>query len=217
MSFAELATLLAAPTPELWIEQALREEFRSTLLIDHANCEKKAAASAIAMMNRYSYRTRLCKQLSRIAREELRHFEQVSQLMERESIEHVPLAASRYAKQLHAIVASREPDRLVDLLLVSTLIEARSLERFLLLGDRLGGAMGSLYRRLAESERRHFEFYLDSAVQLCDGAAVEDRLIPLREREAVLATSGDLMFRFHSGPLKAPTQCPSHSTTAHSC
>ena len=199
-----------APTPELWIEQAGCEEFRSFLLNDHASCERKAAASAIALMSRYSYRAHLCARLSRIAREELRHFEQVSELIDQEGIERMPLAAPSYAKQLHAMVAPKEPDRLIDLLLISALIEARSLERFLLLADRLGGVMGRLYQRLAESERRHFEFFLETAIQFSDEATAQDRLVPLRDREAFLATSPSPTFRFHSGPLTVPTHGPPH-------
>ena len=197
----ECPDILEAPTSESWVAQATTSASLPVLLVDHANCERKAAASALALMNRYSHDTTLAMNLSRIAREELVHFEQVCRLMQRLGIAYRGLSAGRYARELHSLVAKSEPDRLTDLLLVAALIEARSLERFLLLATRLPPAVARFYKRLAESERRHFEFFVDSALRRRAESDVRRRLGPLRERESQLATLPDRTFRFHSGPV----------------
>ena len=76
---APLTTILCAPTPEGWVAAAV-ERWRE-LLVDHANCEKKAASTAIALMFAYPEDHALAMALSRLAREELRHFEQVQKMM----------------------------------------------------------------------------------------------------------------------------------------
>ena len=73
-------TLLLAPTPQSWIDRALQRAL-DVLLVDHANCEKKAASTALALMFAYAEDLELAEQMSRLAREELRHYEQVAQLL----------------------------------------------------------------------------------------------------------------------------------------
>ena len=137
---AGIKEFLPCPTPDAWVAVALRREQESTLLIDHANCEKKAAATALALMNRYTDNSVLLNKMSRLAREELRHFEQVIKMMAMRDIAYAPLSASRYAQGLHKGVRRQEPGRLIDTLIVGALIEARSCERF---ADWLRSSIGN--------------------------------------------------------------------------
>ena len=98
---------------------------------------KKAAATALALMHRYTGNTVLLNKMSRLAREELRHFEQVVKLMTRRDICYRSISASRYAQGLHKGVRRQEPGRLIDTLIVGALIEARSCERFARLAPEL--------------------------------------------------------------------------------
>src|SRR5690606_22855495 len=107
----ELADFLGAPTPAGWLEAAAAPEALPVLLVDHANCEKKAAASALAMLFRYEQHDALTERLSRLAREELRHFEQVRRLMRSRGIEWRRLPAARYAAGLAAAARHGEPGR----------------------------------------------------------------------------------------------------------
>ena len=75
---AGIQAFLPCATPDAWVKAALQRDQEPTLLIDHANCEKKAAATALALMRRYTDNPVLLNKMSRLAREELRHFEQVS-------------------------------------------------------------------------------------------------------------------------------------------
>ena len=97
---APVDAFLGTRTPRAWCEAAVED--LSTLLNDHANCEKKAASTALALMFRYDTDGALADTMSRIAREELRHFEQVAALMRRLAIPHRPVSASRYAQGLRA-------------------------------------------------------------------------------------------------------------------
>jgi tRNA 2-(methylsulfanyl)-N6-isopentenyladenosine37 hydroxylase len=187
--------ILRAPTDPAWFAAAVGHE--AELLIDHANCEKKAASTALALMFAYPEDFELATRMSRLAREELRHFELVQQKITELGVEFRRLSPSRYADGLRRAARRTEPGRRVDLLLCGALIEARSHERFLGLVGRLRAPLADLYASLAAAEARHAGLYLRLASRRGDDAAA--RLDELAAIEAELATSPDAEFRFHSG------------------
>ena len=190
-------TLLGCSTPKAWVKAALVQ--LDVLLIDHANCEKKAAATAFNLMFRYGERLpELQDALSKLAREELRHFEQVTRLMRRRRVAYRPLAPARYAEGLRRHLRKREPERLTDLLVIGAFIEARSCERFRALTPVLDAELSAFYRGLEAAEARHFGLYLDMAEKYGCGDVAE-RIEVIREAEAGLIRSEDKAFRFHSG------------------
>jgi tRNA 2-(methylsulfanyl)-N6-isopentenyladenosine37 hydroxylase len=195
------STILRAPTPLAWAQHAAAQW--RTLLTDHANCEKKAASTALALMFAYPEDRSLCMALARLAREELRHYEQVQKLMHRIGVPVQRLSPGRYAGALRARLTTHEPQRKRDLLLSGALIEARSCERFEVLAPLLAQPLADLYAGLAESERRHAGLYLELARADVkgddDGMALLQRLSELAAVEADLITSPDPQFRFHSG------------------
>lgn len=191
---APVLAFLKAPTPKDWIEAAC--DNIPILLSDHANCEKKAASSALGLTYRYIGEPTLLHLMSRLAREELRHFEQVLDLMNEVSVEYVDLSASRYAARLHKLVRADDPDRLVDILILGAVVEARSCERFACLASELPEPISDLYRQLINSEARHFADYLDAARRYGN---VDARLPAFLNLDAELVTSADQEFRFHSG------------------
>ncbi|MDE2139580.1 MAG: tRNA-(ms[2]io[6]A)-hydroxylase, partial [Gammaproteobacteria bacterium] len=185
--------LLACPTPRAWLDAVPRQQ--DLLLLDHANCEKKAAATAFSLMFQYGDRyPELQEPLSRLAREELRHFEQVTRLMHRRGIALRPLSAARYAAGLRRHARKHEPERLADLLLVGAFIEARSCERFTALSTVLDAELADFYASLAGAEARHFSLYLGLA-QRCGGDAVDGRAAVFAEAEQELIESPDRQFR----------------------
>ena len=197
----DIEAFLPCATPDAWVVTARRPDQQAILLIDHANCEKKAAATALALMHRYTGNTVLLNKMSRLAREELRHFEQMVKLMTRRDICYRSISASRYAQGLHKGVRRQEPGRLIDTLIVGALIEARSCERFARLAPELDDELGEFYRSLLKSEARHFGDYLRLAEGLCDKQQLADRLDHFRLLEADLVQGVDTEFRFHSGPV----------------
>lgn len=196
---AAIARFLETPTPDAWV-LAARDRLPE-MLLDHANCELKAASTALGFLYRYPDRTVLAQRMSRLAREELRHFEQVRALMEEMGIGFERLTASRYAGTLRDEARDHDPARLLDLLLVGALIEARSCERFALLAPHLPPKLGKFYSGLLASETRHFEHYIAFARSECGAsdAEVDDRLRELKAVEARLVSEPDREFRFHSG------------------
>jgi tRNA-(ms[2]io[6]A)-hydroxylase len=197
---AHIAAFFDTPTPRPWIEEACKR--LPELLLDHANCELKAASTALGFIYRYPERAALAQRMSRLAREELRHFEQAKNLMIEMDIPFERLTASRYAGQLRRAVRREEPGRLLDMLLVGALIEARSCERFAALVPELPKNLSKFYEGLLSSEARHFEQYIAfarSEVNL-DGEEFDQRLDELKSLEARLISKQDDQFRFHSGP-----------------
>lgn len=196
---AGIAAFLNTETPEAWLVEA--GERLPELLLDHANCELKAASTALAFLYRYPDRSVLARRMSRLAREELRHFEQVRAIMEEMGIVFQRLSASRYAGRLRDAVRPQEPHKLLDLLLIGALIEARSCERFAKIAPRLPEKLGRFYSGLLASEARHFEHYIAFAESECgvDAAAIDARLDELKVIEAALILEPDPDFRFHSG------------------
>ncbi|HET6629871.1 MAG TPA: tRNA isopentenyl-2-thiomethyl-A-37 hydroxylase MiaE [Woeseiaceae bacterium] len=196
---APVAAFLESGTAERWVIEACGR--LPELLLDHANCELKAASAALALIYRYSERRALADRMSRLAREELRHFEQVRAMLDAFGVPFEKLTASRYASKLNAAVRASEPERLLDKLLVGALIEARSCERFAVLAPRLPQRLADFYRGLLASEARHFEHYLAFARSETglDDAGFDERLAELKSLEADLVGTPDPDFRFHSG------------------
>ena len=197
---AAIAEFLDTPTPDAWLDVA--SERLPEMLLDHANCELKAASTALGFLYRYPDRTALAQRMSRLAREELRHFEQVRSIMDDLEIPFERLSASRYAGGLRDAVRHEEPYKLLDLLLIGALIEARSCERFAKIAPRLPEKLGRFYGGLLASEARHFEHYIAFAKSECgiDEGEIDARLAELKVLEAALVTAPDDEFRFHSGP-----------------
>jgi len=198
----ELLAFLRCRTPDAWVASALDPDNLSLLLVDHAQCEKKAASSAMNMMYRYVDRHDLLKKMSKLAREELVHFDQVISLMRTRDIEYTHLTASRYAAGLNQHVRNHEPDKLVDRLIVGAFVEARSCERFACIAPHLDAELSKFYTSLLKSEARHFKDYLHLARVYAD-KPIEDRIAHFAEVEQDLIESEDTEFRFHSGPIAA--------------
>ena len=198
-ALTDIQAFLPCATPDRWIENAL--ENQSLMLIDHANCEKKAASTALSLINRYTYNFELLNKMSRLAREEMRHFEQVIALMKRRKIPYEHVSASRYAAGLRDLVRRDDPAKLIDVLIVGAFIEARSCERFALLAPHLDAELKAFYLSLLKSEARHYQDYLTLAKTVAGEESIEDRIDLIAQRERELIESADTQFRFHSGPV----------------
>jgi len=194
----EIHEFLPCRTPVKWIENALANQ--DVMLIDHAHCEKKAASTALSLMYRYVDNTDLLNKMSRLAREELRHFEQVLAIMKKRGVIYSHLSPARYAAGMREAVRKDDPGRLVDVLIVGAIIEARSCERFAALAPHLDDKLAEFYNSLLKSEARHYQDYLVLAQQ-ANGGPVQDRVAEFMAIEQKLIEEPDTEFRFHSGPL----------------
>lgn len=188
---------LHSTSPQRWLQQV--SDSLPEILIDHAHCEQKAAATAMDLMFDYVAHDELCDCMSEIVREELEHFTMVRSLLKRRGIRFVGLRPGTYGRQLKALVRRQEPHRAVDRLIVAALIEARSCERFQLLRDHLRDReLQDFYGSLFESEARHHASYLRLALLFADSAAVQARLGELAGCEAEIIAAGCPLPRIHS-------------------
>lgn len=198
-----IRSFLFCETPKAWLERARQPENLSLLLTDHANCEKKAASTAINVVYRYIDKWDVMNKMSKLAREELRHFEQVIAIMKKRGIAFEAVSPSRYAGGLHKHVRTHEPKRLVDTLIVGAIIEARSCERFAALAPYLDRDLKKFYESLLQSESRHFRDYLALAQKYShekgSDEGIDDRVRFFLDIEKQLIESPDTDFRFHSG------------------
>ncbi|MEN9220620.1 MAG: tRNA-(ms[2]io[6]A)-hydroxylase [Thermostichales cyanobacterium SZTDM-1c_bins_54] len=177
---------LRVPTCQRWLEQALAH--LDIILVDHANCEKKAAGNALSLMFRYPLHTDLLAALSPLAREELQHFERVQRHLHRLGIPARKLSAAPYATRLSQVTRKQDPEALLDLLLMAAVIEARSHERLALLGEHCPDQeLRGFYQGLAEAEARHWRLYVDLAEHYFPKPEVEERL------QVILAHEGEII------------------------
>lgn len=198
-----LLDFLPCETPSTWVEKAIQHI--DILLIDHANCEKKAAATAMNLLFKYTdTESGLPQKMSQLAREELLHYEQVLDLMKARNVAYEGLSPSRYAAELRKLVRSHDPAKIVDTLIVGALIEARSCERFLCLSsaiEDIDAELARYYKFLLKSESRHFQDYLDLAYYYGEAEEVDERVELFRALEHKLIIEPDTELRFHSGPV----------------
>ncbi|MBE9204992.1 tRNA isopentenyl-2-thiomethyl-A-37 hydroxylase MiaE [Nostoc sp. LEGE 06077] len=184
---------LKQPTSNAWIEQAIAN--LDIILLDHSHCERKAAGVALNFMFRYPSNTKMVRELTAIAREELEHFELVNQWLERRNICLAPLSPPPYGAGLKAAVRPNEPDRFLDSLLVTGLIEARSHERLGLLATHCPEPeLAKFYQGLMASEARHFGTYWVLADTYFDRETVQQRL------EELAIVESDLLVNLHPEP-----------------
>lgn len=188
---------LASQTSPAWVHAAVAQ--LDDILLDHAHCERKAAGAAVKLMFAYPDRAFLQEPLSRLAREELVHFEAVLDFLQKRGVSFERQRPSLYGGRLHALVRQGEPIRLLDLLLVAALIEARSCERFKLLAEAVPEPdLSAFYRGLLAAEARHHGIYLELAARVAPARAVAERLEELALREAEIVSEPARFARLHS-------------------
>ena len=186
--------IAVAPTAQAWVDAAVGD--LPTLLVDHAHCEKKAANTAIRYLFKYPEWPALIAAMSRLAREELVHFDQVLRELKARGLQFRAMQSANYASELFK--ACRQNSK-VDEMLVCALIEARSCERF----ERLAQAvpderLAAFYHELGEAEARHGELYIELA-EKAQGGSIDERLVELTALEALIVARPHQPLRMHSG------------------
>jgi tRNA-(ms[2]io[6]A)-hydroxylase len=210
MNSSEIAVppLPVTATDPRWVRVALAD--LDAVLCDHLHCERKAAQSALSLVRSYPDRPQLAIAVARLAHEETSHVLQVTRLLARRRIGARPDQIDDYARALRQHVRKREPERLIDSLLVFALIEARSAERLGLLGEALAGGedgeLAGLYRTLATAEVRHRDLFVRLAFDCAPShtlgrrraaAEVAARLAELAAAESAIVAGLPLRPRIH--------------------
>lgn len=188
---------LRSRTEPAWLARALADT--PAILVDHAHCERKAASQALNLLARFPQHPELQAPMLALAREELDHFEQVLALLKARDIALEVQSPSGYQARLFKLVRSGHPDKLVDLLLVGALIEARSCERFKLLAQHHPDPqLAQAFQGLLESEARHHAVFVRLAEQQIDRVAVRERLQHLAEAEREILETLPPIARIHA-------------------
>lgn len=188
--------LLRSRTDPRWVEVALAR--LDAVLLDHAHCEKKAAAQAMSLLSTYPERVELVRRMAALAREELAHFRQVHDRLVARGLVLGRDPGDPYARELRRHLRRDDPGRFLDLLLVSALIEARSCERLGLLAAALPDPdLAAFYATLATAEQGHARLFVDLARRYVDPAEVAARLDELATAEAEVVARLPLEPRVH--------------------
>ena len=188
---------LKSASKERWLKQV--DEHLDEMLIDHAHCEKKAAGCAMNLIFAYVENQTLCRELTEIVNEELEHFQMVLDLLAEYQIPFRRLKPGPYGRKLNDLVRKFEPHKAIDRLLVASLIEARSCERFELLSRHVKDKkLADFYASLFESEARHHTTYVRMAKMFGPDDQVKERLHELSELEAQIVEQGSDLPRMHS-------------------
>ncbi len=193
---APILDFLHCRTPDLWVEAALED--LDTILIDHATNELKAAQQAMTLMARNPLNMDIQNKMSRLAREELVHFEQVLKILKKRGIEFRTMKASSYAFNMAKHIRADNKGKLTDALIVGSIIEARSCERFEKIAGHLDAELQKFYLSLLKSESRHFQDYLDLAQKYSE-ESIEERVQFFLKIDKKSMLEPDPMLRLHSG------------------
>jgi tRNA-(ms[2]io[6]A)-hydroxylase len=182
-----------------WAEVAAND--LTLTLVDHAHCEKKASASALALINDYPEDAELVSAMARIAEEEIGHFREVHELLLERGAELSRDRGDPYAKALKGLLRQPQEQRKLDRLLVGALIEARSCERFRLLRtelERRGEArLAAIFRRLESSETGHATLFVSLAESRFGANTTRARLDELARAEAKIVAELPIVPRIH--------------------
>ncbi len=187
---------LKEPTSPKWLPHALAHF--DEVLIDHAHCEKKAAANALSLLQVYPDVPGLPAQMARLAREESAHLAKVLSVMEERGLQLGRDGGDPYAKGLQELMRHGSRERRLDRLLVAGVIESRSHERLQLLAEGLSDPkLRRLYAELARSEDGHQKLFVRLAKNVEDDEAVEARLDELLVAESALVARLPLRAAVH--------------------
>lgn len=188
---------LASTTCHRWVEVSVAH--LDLVLVDHAHCEKKAAASAMSLVAGYPQYDSLVRQLSALAVEEIQHFRAVYDRLRERGLKLDRDPGDPYAQRLLALARPMPHEgRLLDRLLLFGLIEARSRERLALLARHLTDPLlAGFYNQLATAEGRHAQLFESLAAELCGRRATSERIPALVAAEASILAELPIEPRIH--------------------
>lgn len=180
----KLSLDLKFDTPKEWVE-AVMNDFNS-FLQDHADCERKASSMAMSFVAKCPDKTRIIPELIETALEELEHFQQVYSIMEKRGIQlKSEMPEDLYIKQLLALCRSKPAERLLDRMLLASVIECRGTERFRLVAEALeDDELKKFYKMLWASEAKHGNIFVKMSLEYYDKDEVYKRLEELIVEEA---------------------------------
>lgn len=188
---------LAYTTPPEWANQVL-EDF-DYFLQDHADCERKASSMAMSFVAKCPDRVEIIPELIETALEELEHFQMVYQLMEKRGVQlRTEMPKDLYIHQLIAACRSGRDERLMDRMLIASIVECRGAERFKLIADALEEEeLKRFYKMLWTSEAKHGNIFVTMALTYWPEDVVYKRLHELNNIEGDICSKLEWTARLH--------------------
>jgi len=188
---------IGVSSPPGWIEAVL-SDFPS-FLQDHADCERKASATAMSLVAKYPNRTEIIPELIATAVEELEHFQQVYQIMESKGIQLAhSIHEDLYIKALMKAQHDGLEERFLDRLLIASVVETRGAERFKIVADNVQDEdLKKFYKMLWISEAKHGHIYVGMALNYFPEDKVYKRLQWWVDKEAEIISSIPLRPALH--------------------
>ena len=176
---------LRVATPPAWLDAVLADF--DAFLLDHAACERKAAATGMSFVVRYPDRPALLEPMIEFAREELEHFHRVYRVIAARGLQLLPDTRDEYVNRLRSRVRSGGDAMLLDRLLVAGVVEARGCERLRIVAEAsLPSELATLYEDLGRAEARHHALFFRLARDLFDESEVRMRADEFLDFEAEL-------------------------------
>jgi tRNA-(ms[2]io[6]A)-hydroxylase len=187
---------LAFQTGQDWVDTVLADF--DTFLLDHAAAEKKASGMAVSMMSHYSDKPELVEAMAELAIEELAHYREVAKLIHSRGGITGPDDKDPYINAFRKAMRKGKDVYFLDRLLIGGIVEARGAERFGLIAEALEpGELKSFYARIARSEDKHLDLFIDFAEKYFPAEVVKPRLTELIEIEAEIAAKLPLRAALH--------------------
>lgn len=187
---------LRVSTAPGWVEAVLADF--DAFLLDHANCERKASAFAMSLVAKYPDRTRLIGTLIELAQEELEHFREVYAVLEQRGLALRRDEPDPYVQRLLAHARHGRDERLIDRMLISSVVETRGAERFRILAETIDdAAMRAFYGRLWKSETKHAHQFAQLLLREFEEGVVYPRLEELMAIEAEILPTLELRAALH--------------------
>jgi tRNA-(ms[2]io[6]A)-hydroxylase len=170
---------LRADTPDEWATHVA--DHLDPFLVDHAACERKASANAMHFVVRYPDKPDIIDAMVEVAREELEHFHQVFHIMQERGVQLAADEPDPYVNKLLKPARGGGQERLLDRLLLGSIIEYRGCERFAMLARELEtrpdeADLAAFYKELAASESKHRGDFYELALAYFDEDIAEERL-----------------------------------------
>jgi tRNA-(ms[2]io[6]A)-hydroxylase len=179
---------LKCSTNPKWIDAAIKD--LDNVMIDHAHCEKKAAATGLSLISNYPEKTEISLTMSDLVVEEIGHYKSVVEILDFKGIILSYDKGDPYVKDLLSHVRNNEPERLLDRLITAAIIEARSCERLQILGDGLEDeTLKDFYSKLSATEAGHYVTFIKLANLYVDEEEVKKRIDELTEIEKNIVVS----------------------------
>jgi tRNA-(ms[2]io[6]A)-hydroxylase len=177
---------LQLPTDPLWVKNVVESNIEE-LLTDHAFCEQKAASNAITLIVQNPNLSDLVQEMVGFVQDEMDHFKRVHDIILKRGFVLGRERKDNYVNELRKfiIIGGGRTEQLVDRLLFSAMIEARSCERFKVLSENINNAqLSAFYHELMISEATHYSMFIRLAKKYADGIDVDKRWKQYLEFEA---------------------------------